>query len=63
MDRVADRRERRGAQPNAEQQRQNAERAVPAVAHDRELLVAVAAAAEPVDRVGEPVLVKGAGDG
>ena len=32
-----------------------------AVAHDRELALAVPAAAEPVDRVGEPVLVKGAG--
>ena len=54
--------ERRGAQPDAEDEREDAVGAVPAVAHDRQLLLAVAAAAEPVGGVGEPVLVQRAGE-
>ena len=61
MDGIADRRKRRGAQPDTENESQDAEAAVPAVAHDRELRLAVMAAAEAVGGVGEPVLMECAG--
>ena len=60
--RAGDRGERRGAQADAENERQYAEDAAAAVAHDGELLGRVIAAAEPVGGVGEPILVQRAGD-
>ena len=61
--RIADRRDRGRAQSDAEHQRDDAVSAMRAVAHDRELALAIPAAAEPVGRVGEPVLVQRAGRG
>src|SRR5258707_9296868 len=57
----ADGGQRGGAEPDTEEESENAETAVPAVAHDREFRLAVIAAAEPVGGVGEPVLVERAG--
>ena len=59
--RIADCRDRGRAQPDAEHERDNAVGAMSAVAHDRQLALAVTAAAEPVGRVGEPVLMQRAG--
>ncbi len=50
-----------GAQTHAQHQCQSAKCTKPAVAHDRELGFAVATAGEPVDGVGEAVLVQCAG--
>ena len=50
-------RERADAQQQRQRQRAGPIGADPAVAHDLELAFAVAAAAETVERVGEPVLV------
>src|ERR1700716_3397870 len=58
---IADRGQRHGAQPDAEYESENAETAVPAVAHDRELCLAVIAAAESIGGVSKTVLVEGAG--
>src|SRR5712671_3123414 len=55
---IADRGKRGGAQPDTEHETENAETAVPAVAHDREFRLAVIAAAEPVGGVSKTVLVE-----
>ena len=61
MDRLADRGERGGAQPDAEDEGDAAKAAEPAVAHDGELGVAPVAAAKPVGGVGEAILMQSAG--
>ncbi len=54
-------RERAPSQHEGDDERAGAEGADAAVAHDRELLLAVLAAAETVGGIGEPVLVQAAG--
>src|SRR3954447_21568808 len=60
--RIGDRRERAPAQAERQDQRADAIGADPAVAHDLELALAGAAAAEPVGGIGKAVLVQRAGD-
>jgi len=58
---VADPGEGGGAQDNAQHDRHDAESPVPAVAHDRQPLLPIMAADQPVGRVGEAVLVQCSG--
>ena len=58
MDQIAELGERRGTQPDARDEGEHAECAVPAVAHDGELCVAIVPAAKPVGGIGKPVLMQ-----
>src|SRR4051794_13127143 len=59
--RIANGRDRSRTQSKAEHERDNAISAMSTVAHDRQFALAIAAAAESVGRVGEPVLMQRAG--